>query len=248
MKRREETPPFFLCFLVLRWITFKLCSTIHLVVSPFEQCNVKKFVATWHGAESNLQRSNLSGLPFSYQFSTSLSLPKSCFFLNVSDFFVPALGVGGGVFQMLSQTCSFLVNKLSVFLWVFWLQAFWKFPLRCPRGINSNVTLPYLTLNQSINQSKYILTLRQWHTASLQRRGELGAVPEHELLSLVQNLHGRQGQGHIQGCPGVGYDAGLRTRGCPFLQPNQVRMLGCIQYARARTRVPWSSIRCGTSY
>jgi len=55
-------------------------------------------------------------------------------------------------------------------------------------------------------------------------------------------------QGHVQGCLGVGYDAGLRTRGCPFLQPNQVRMLGCIQYARARTRVPWSSIRCGTSY
>jgi hypothetical protein len=27
----------------------------------------------------------------------------------------------------------------------FWLQAFYKFPLRCPRGTYSDVTLPYLT-------------------------------------------------------------------------------------------------------
>jgi len=31
-------------------------------------------------------------------------------------------------------------------------------------------------------------------------------------------------QGHVQGCLGVRYDAGLHTRGCPVLQPNQVRV------------------------
>ena len=41
-------------------------------------------------------------------------------------------------------TCSFFINN-SVFLWASWCRLCYQFPLRCPKGINSNWTFHYLT-------------------------------------------------------------------------------------------------------
>lgn len=40
----------------------------------------------------------------------------------------------------------FVLHMIFLFLKGFWLQAFYKLPLSCPRGINDNETLPYHTL------------------------------------------------------------------------------------------------------
>jgi len=62
----------------------------------------------------------------SFNLAASLSLTPSLF---------PALLVPG------VHIPAFLINKLSVFI-DYWLQAFYKFPLKCPRGrIYNDVTL-----------------------------------------------------------------------------------------------------------